>query len=35
MLTQRNIVGGIVVLLLFTLLRNLPWEPFATFSSLQ
>ena len=34
-LTQRNIVGGIIVLLLFTFLRNLPWEPFRTFSSLQ
>jgi hypothetical protein len=34
-LTSRNIIGGIVVLLLFTLLRNLPWEPFSTFSSLH
>ena len=34
-LTQRNIVGGIAVLLLFTLLRNLPWEPFRSYSSLS
>lgn len=34
-LTQRNIIGGIIVLLLFTFVRNLPWEPFRTFSSLQ
>lgn len=34
-LTSRNIIGGIVVLLLFTLLRNLPWEPFSKFSSLS
>jgi hypothetical protein len=34
-LTSRNIIGGIVVLLLFTLLRNLPWTPFSTFSSLN
>jgi hypothetical protein len=34
-LTQRNIIVGIVVLLTFTALRNLPWEPFRTFSSLQ
>ena len=33
-LTQRNIVAGIGVLLLFTFVRNLPWEPFRTFSSL-
>jgi hypothetical protein len=34
-LTQRNIVAGIAVLLLFTFARNLPWEPFRTFSSLS
>ena len=34
-LTSRNIVVGIGGLLLFTLLRNLPWEPFRTFSSLH
>lgn len=34
-LTQRNIVAGIAVLLLFTFVRNLPWEPFRTFSSLR
>jgi len=34
-LTQRNLVGGIAVLLLFTLLRNLPWEPFRSYSSLN
>ena len=33
-LTSRNITGGIVVLLLFTVLRNLPWGPFHTFSAL-
>jgi hypothetical protein len=34
-LTQRNILIGIGVLVAFTLVRNLPWEPFPTFSSLQ
>jgi hypothetical protein len=34
-LTSRNIVAGIAVLLLFTFVRNLPWEPFRTFSSLK
>lgn len=34
-LTSRKIAVGIGVLLLFALLRNLPWEPFRTFSSLR
>ena len=34
-LTQRNIVAGIAVLLLFTFVRNLPWEPFRSYSSLN
>ena len=34
-LTARNIVVGIAVLLLFTFVRNLPWDPFREFSSLQ
>ena len=34
-LTQRKIIAGVTVLVLFTFVRNLPWEPFRTFSSLQ
>ena len=34
-LTPRNIAGGMAVLLLFALVRNLPWDPFREFSSLQ
>jgi hypothetical protein len=33
--TQRNILTGITVMVVFTFLRNLPWEPFRTFSALQ
>jgi hypothetical protein len=33
-LTQRNILGGIAVLVLWTVLRNLPWAPFHAYSSL-
>jgi uncharacterized protein DUF2752 len=34
-LSSRNVTIGIVVLLAWTLLRNLPWEPFRVFSSLS
>lgn len=34
-LTQRKVVAGIVTLLLFSVLRNLPWDPFRTYSSLN
>ncbi len=34
-LSSRNITIGIIGILAFSLLRNLPWEPFRTFSALN
>jgi hypothetical protein len=34
-LTQRNLIGVIAVLVLWSALRNLPWGPFPALSSLS